>query len=274
MSSKEELVAQIKALQRSSQEAKEAWWAFCDESSGGVRDPARHDENILAQFISLHGKSITPISPRASSLPPPAQRSAPPLQNPASYQRSQHYPVQQPHHAQPWGASDPGALDFASWIKLGQRASGNWKQAWSQYCSLYGGGINDPSRHDQSHLVSFADYLGQLALADLQASGVCMPHEAPRRHDNGIWAGARHIDPGASDWAREGDWPPAKRPRHEEPAADDLVGRVKALQRQSPEAKQAWQDFCSGHPSQPGVKDPAKHTPEDLQSFLAQHAPL
>lgn len=269
--SKAELVDEIKALQRSSQEAKEAWWAFCDESLGGVRDPNRHDEGVLAQFLSAsHGQSPPPMPPRATSRPPPAQWSAPPQQHPASYHSSHHYPVPQPHPAQPWGASDSGLLDFVSWIKLGQRASGNWKAAWAQYCLLYGGGVNDPSRHDHTHLVGFADYLGQLAVADLQASGISVQHEAPRRPAAGAWAGASE----GSSWDREADWPPAKRQRHEEPAAEDLVGRVKALQRQSPELKQAWQDFCSAHQSQPGVKDPAKHTPADLQMFLAQHAPL
>lgn len=51
---KGELVEQIKNLQRSSMETKQAWWTYCDEQLGGVRDPNRHDVETLQGFLAMH----------------------------------------------------------------------------------------------------------------------------------------------------------------------------------------------------------------------------
>ncbi|CAK0802031.1 unnamed protein product [Prorocentrum cordatum] len=51
------LVQAVKAFQRQGQEQKEAWHTFCDSTLGGNRDPARHDEATLQQFLSMHGVS-------------------------------------------------------------------------------------------------------------------------------------------------------------------------------------------------------------------------
>jgi len=53
-SEKAALVQQIKDLQRSDQSKKEAWWAYCDEQLGGVKDPNRHDKETLNAFIYMH----------------------------------------------------------------------------------------------------------------------------------------------------------------------------------------------------------------------------
>jgi len=54
-SEKTSLVVKVKELQRSSQEMKQAWWTYCDESLGGVRDPNRHDAAVLSQFLAAMG---------------------------------------------------------------------------------------------------------------------------------------------------------------------------------------------------------------------------
>lgn len=289
--SKADLVDQIKALQRSGLEAKEAWWAFCDESLGGVRDPNRHDEETLMDFIatrSSSGSLLPPMPPRAGFRPPPI-RSSPPQPNPGTSFHNFHAPRTTqflPAQSSSFGGKgarpavhpapqqfmqavvmpNTGQSDIVNWIKLGQRASGQWKAAWAMYCGLYGQGVNDPARHEEQHLVGFADYLGQLAMADLEASGAFVsrpplqaPLQAPKRHGpapGGMWAGASP--------------PPMKRQRLEDPG-QDLVGRVKAVQRRNPDSKQAWQDFCDAHPTLSGIKDPAKHGPADLEAFLIEY---
>jgi len=253
--SKAELVARVKELQRSGQQAKEAWWAYCDENLGGVRDPSRHEEDVLSEFLSKQ-QSLPPVPPRATYRQPARVQPLTPLQNPSTYHSYHNFPPQN------LAVPAAGVSDVASWIKLGQRASPHWKNAWAQYCSLYGGGINDPARHDESHLVGFVDYLGQLAVSDLQASGVYLQQEAPRGPMK------RHDANGSGAWATAA---PMKRPRYDEPSEGDFIGRVKALQRRNPETKQAWQDFCDAHPTLQGVKDPAKHSSEDLQTFISQH---
>jgi len=46
------LVDKVKAFQRTGTEAKNAWWAFCDEHNQGVKDPIRHDKESLEQFLA------------------------------------------------------------------------------------------------------------------------------------------------------------------------------------------------------------------------------
>jgi len=52
---KDELVARVKAFQRTSDDQKQQWWAFADSSSVGKRDPALYDTGLLEQFCSEYG---------------------------------------------------------------------------------------------------------------------------------------------------------------------------------------------------------------------------
>jgi len=52
VSTKDALVSRIKAYQRSGEEPKQQWWLFCDTQLSGIRDPSRHDVEVLEQFIS------------------------------------------------------------------------------------------------------------------------------------------------------------------------------------------------------------------------------
>lgn len=49
------LVSEVKALQRSNPDAKQAWWTFCDEALGGARDPNRHSADTLQKFLASIG---------------------------------------------------------------------------------------------------------------------------------------------------------------------------------------------------------------------------
>ena len=59
---------------------------------------------------------------------------------------------------------------LAAWVGLGLRASPNFCVTWDLYCDMYGNSVTDPTRHSTEHIVGFADYLGQLATADMQAA--------------------------------------------------------------------------------------------------------
>jgi len=52
---KDQLVAKIKAFQRSGEDQKQAWWTFCDSQEGKNRDPARYEADALQQFVSGYG---------------------------------------------------------------------------------------------------------------------------------------------------------------------------------------------------------------------------
>ena len=64
--------------------------------------------------------------------------------------------------------------------------------------------------------------------------------------------------------ASQGCNPASKQAR----SSEDLARRVKQLQRSNPVSKQAWHEFCYRHPTKQGVKDPEKHSSQDLQFFL------
>merc|ERR1711957_303836 len=53
---KDKLVMQVKDYQRSGEEQKQTWWSFCDEAMGGIRDPAKHEKNVLQQFLRSQGE--------------------------------------------------------------------------------------------------------------------------------------------------------------------------------------------------------------------------
>jgi len=52
---KDELVAKVKAFQRTGVGAKDTWHAFCQEQFGKNRDPARYESDVLQTFISMIG---------------------------------------------------------------------------------------------------------------------------------------------------------------------------------------------------------------------------
>lgn len=49
------LAVRVKAWQRSGESQRQAWWAYCDEHLGGVRDPVRHEQEVLQTFLNQHG---------------------------------------------------------------------------------------------------------------------------------------------------------------------------------------------------------------------------
>ena len=66
---------------------------------------------------------------------------------------------------------------LAAWVRTGLRVSPELRETWTMYCNMYEDGGADPARHSAEHIVGFADYLGQLVAADLQAT--CGPFATP-----------------------------------------------------------------------------------------------
>mmetsp|Transcript_71037 Transcript_71037/g.219639 ORF Transcript_71037/g.219639 Transcript_71037/m.219639 type:complete len:417 (-) Transcript_71037:110-1360(-) len=48
-----QLAERVKQMQRQSEQVKQQWWWYCDTFGAGVRDPARHQEAFLQQFLSM-----------------------------------------------------------------------------------------------------------------------------------------------------------------------------------------------------------------------------
>lgn len=132
---------------------------------------------------------------------------------------------------------------LADLMKHGQRNSIPWKQAWAGYCQEYGGGVNDPAKHDQKFLIGFMDFLGQSAVMSLRGGG-----------GGGYGRGGGR---GGGGYV------------YCDPKKEALVNRIKAFQRTGEEQKNAWGEYCDE--ALGGVHDPMRHDAEVLLSFCVKH---
>eukprot|EP00913_Durusdinium_trenchii_P031060 g29087.t1 len=250
--SHEELVEKIKALQRSDPTSKQTWWDYCDQHLGGMKDPKRHDENTLADFLAIFesGGITPPPRPAVPSRPIVASRPIPSGRPSPRFAEAARPPFMA---APPAAISLQPAPPLAECVKMGQRSSIQWKNAWQAYCQLYGGGFNDPAKHDDAFIKSFLEYVGEVALISLANMESEERPQRKRPLSGAVFAQA----------------PPAKRQTiFQDDSAEKtaLVEKIKALQRSSFESKQAWWAFCDAEAR--GIKDPNRHQVEKLQQFL------
>lgn len=293
------LVDHIKSLQRSSPEAKQAWWNHCDNNLGGARDPNRHDEAVLVEFLTTNGFGLPGEGGAPASAPKGRSKGKPPPdmygggydggydagcgggfgKGMAAYGKGMpSFGKGMGAFARPMpsfggGPAMGGPVDLASAIKAGQRSSQGWKSAWQMYAQLYGNGMNDPARYDEGFIAGFFDYLGQLAEQDLGMAAQQAGY-AQQQQQAMMMMGKGGPPPGAG--MKRGpsyggyDGPAFKKSHTSAPSGDnDLVMRVKALQRRDMETKEAWWKICDEEHK--GVRDPARHDAATLEAFLAAH---
>lgn len=118
---RDQLVAKIKAFQRTGDAAKQTWHAFCDTSLGGMYDPSRHDAATLQMFIDTNGINDIPVGGMGGG-----------------------------------GGAGAGAdHPLVARIKSYQRTGEAQKAAWHTYCETSLGGKYDPARHDVAALETF-----------------------------------------------------------------------------------------------------------------------
>mmetsp|Transcript_14134 Transcript_14134/g.26465 ORF Transcript_14134/g.26465 Transcript_14134/m.26465 type:complete len:250 (+) Transcript_14134:75-824(+) len=246
MALKADLVERIKGLQRTDGDFKQAWWSYCDEQQGGVKDPKRHDETSLSTFLSMYQSGGYQVgggggyTPRPHPRAPVARYTPMPSVSP-SY-KGGHIPAAR----QMYAVTPQPTPGLAEVVKMGQRSSQQWRAAWQTFCGIYGNMMNDPAKHPESFLKQFLDFVGDCALKELSA------------------------EPG------ETSEPPAKRmrPTMGESLVGDahkqaLVEKIKSLQRSDQTAKQQWWDFADAYNK--GVRDPNRTDTATLERFLAEH---
>lgn len=274
MAGKAGLVEQIKAIQRESPDSKQAWWDYCDTHLGGVKDPNRHDEATLHEFVA----AVSGMTAR----PAPAWGSKGCLSKGYGKGKEAAWGAaaagwgMPPAAAAGWGYAGGGwtgggaaapaassANSHTDFIKFGQRVSENFKFAWRSYCTLHGNGFFDPAKYDDNFVKGFIEAIGALAAEDLGAQVESAGVDADALRSSAV--AAKRLSPSAG--------PPAKRfaaagaaPGGGDPEKDALVQQVKDLQRSSADAKQAWWAHCDTELG--GVKDPNRHDSEVLQNFL------
>lgn len=147
-------------------------------------------------------------------------------------------------------------------IKLLQKRSNIFKMAWTQYCGDYGGGRNDPTKHDRDFHLAFFDNLAQQAqvggfgimdpmMQMMQMMGQRGFDGPPQKRQKGS---------GGQDWGMS---------LGSDPIKDKLVHSIKAYQRVNEEHKTNWWTYCDSELG--GVRDPARHGTPELQLFVTTY---
>jgi len=138
--------------------------------------------------------------------------------------------------------------------KILQRKSAPFKEAWASFCQLWGGGMNDPLKHEAAFHVQFYTELSKSADrantggVPMFGMGMMTPLPPKRIKDNA----------GAAWGTGTGDT-----------VKDELVNRIKNFQRSGEEQRQAWCTFCDNTFS--AVRDPARHDIATLTQFCEMY---
>jgi len=195
--------------------------AGCDCCSGRYDGPApvgRFDPPIGSPefFLKLEERGVAcnyymcwPASPYRA---PPAWAFVPrPPPSPDPAADAENYSAANPEP--PANASSPPPAqavgeesDLAAWVRTGLRVSAELRVTWTRYCDMYEGGGADPAQHSADHIVGFADYLGQLVAADLDATVGPFATPAPQLGAS-VSSGLSH--PGAREPSTLGLYRPA-----------------------------------------------------------------
>jgi len=281
MADKANYVEQIKNIQRQDQNAKEQWWTFCDNELEGVKDPNRHDISILQRFLEMYNNGTLPAA--GSGGGGRGMKGGNFGKSGGGGKGGGGYSS--------WGSGEKGNMmsmmnammgsmgmgksgggggnSLQDFIKAGQRASSTWKEAWQAYCQVYGNGMFDPAKYDEKFIRQFIEYISNHAVTDLQCQaavqGVTLEQNSGAKRE---WGGNNWGNQSGPS-AKRGCWGPSSG-GDSSPEKADLVEKIKALQRQDPDAKQAWWSLCDEQLG--GVKDPNRHEISVLQSFMSQYA--
>eukprot|EP00418_Pyrodinium_bahamense_P016798 CAMPEP_0179102390 /NCGR_PEP_ID=MMETSP0796-20121207/47388_1 /TAXON_ID=73915 /ORGANISM="Pyrodinium bahamense, Strain pbaha01" /LENGTH=588 /DNA_ID=CAMNT_0020800265 /DNA_START=55 /DNA_END=1821 /DNA_ORIENTATION=+ len=189
--------------------------------------------------------------------------------------------AQQPRHQDRLPGCEPsggaGHRELVERVKQLQGQHGELvMRAWHRACDEHGSGIYDPTRHPPDFLRDFlqeadelisgtADLVKQVKLAqrgsvDVQEAWHTLCDEEgggirdPKRHE--AWFLRRFLDDFESGAFG------TKKP------AEDLIARVKAAQRTSPDIKESWHSFCDAEGC--GMYDPRRYGDDFLLRFLDQ----
>eukprot|EP00929_Paragymnodinium_shiwhaense_P114652 TRINITY_DN83109_c0_g1_i1.p2 TRINITY_DN83109_c0_g1~~TRINITY_DN83109_c0_g1_i1.p2 ORF type:complete len:283 (+),score=60.19 TRINITY_DN83109_c0_g1_i1:85-933(+) len=273
----------IKEMQRTDPDAKEQWHAYCDAYGEGVRDPARHELEFLAGFVSLYqsGARVDAVDNGLVKFIKLGQRKSAGWKAVwQEYCDSRKVPGGQSTH-------DPAkyGVDFLEGFfdYIGKRA----------VSPLLGFAMPPAGKRMRVDgpvvpLVGMGMGIAPIATVNSGASDLVAKVKAYQKtgesekeqwhlycdaHLNGIRDPARHdaaalkrflASQGASNIATAGK--PAQAQGAEALA---FVSSIKAFQKSSPEAKEAWHAYCDSHLG--GIRDPSRHAAETLRDFCAHH---
>jgi RNA recognition motif-containing protein len=214
---KEEMVAQVKRIQRSAESGKQAWYRYCDVSRTGNRDPLRHSLDSLRNFVRAHEAGETPEE--AAERPVGDNRVV----------RLRGVPFQ------------CDILDVVSFL--------NDYEVDETQVTI---GRTESGRATGEALVVFnSPELANRALEEKQKT------EIKGRYIELFRSSYEELDQVMKEAAKNSTGDVEK---------DELVARVKGIQRSSKEGREQWERFCASMSS--GSHDPLRQTSDAMRTFL------
>jgi len=147
---KDSLVNRIFAFTRLGPDQEGLWALYADTFLNGIRDPSRHDTEVLNEFCVNHNVPDVAPQPSGGALPmrPPAGFGFGLMGGAAAA-------------AAAGGGNDAGPMDpekqgLVDRVKEFSRQSRDNAQTWVQWC----GRIKDPARHEAAKLMEFCNLYG------------------------------------------------------------------------------------------------------------------
>jgi len=141
--------------------------------------------------------------------------------------------------------------DLSKAIKVLQKQSGpQFRQAWTNFCMMSGGGRNDPSKHNGDFHLQFFEALAQQAVMNSGGDMNAMQGGGGMKRNASAMMGG--MGGGGTGSAK-----------------DVLVSRLKTFQRSSPDNKELWTAYCVTYLG--GALDPNRHDEAILKEFCDNH---
>ncbi|CAE7028250.1 Esrp1 [Symbiodinium natans] len=234
---KEYLVMKIKQIQRSGQEAKDAWYRYCESTRTGNHDPARHTPESLKAFIEAYERGEAPeqAAQKVVQLSPILRLRGVPFQ-----------------------ATVDDVVQFLtefgidqSRVRMSLREGRPTGEAYVQFSSVQDAESALQTKQRQEIIGRYIELFRSCQEDFDKSSG------------SGFSAGGMQ---GA--WSQNAVPPPvmaltnAPAPGSKE----ELVAAVKKIQRNYEDGKTKWEEYCGV--LRTGNRDPARHTPQALKMFL------
>ncbi|CAE7257960.1 fus [Symbiodinium sp. KB8] len=245
---KDYLVMKIKQIQRSGQEAKDAWYRYCESTRTGNHDPARHTPESLKAFIEAYESGQAPEQAAQKVI----QLSHVLRLRGVPFQANVDHVVQ---FLADFGI-DRSRVTMAQGV--GGRPTG---EAYVQFGSVEEAESALQTKQRQEILGRYIELFRSCQEDfDKNVPGN-VPGNVPYSMGN---------MPGGG-WNQTAVPPPMMSSPTPSPLAltsgkEELVAQVKKIQRNHEDGKSKWEEYCTV--LRTGNRDPARHTPQALQMFL------
>eukprot|EP00928_Gymnodinium_smaydae_P079057 TRINITY_DN63078_c0_g1_i1.p1 TRINITY_DN63078_c0_g1~~TRINITY_DN63078_c0_g1_i1.p1 ORF type:complete len:1023 (+),score=238.90 TRINITY_DN63078_c0_g1_i1:90-3158(+) len=240
---KDDLVSRVKLIQRSSTEGRAEWEKYVAQLQTGSHDPLRQPTEALKAFLEAYHRGETPEAEPVAASP---------------YVRMRGVPFQSTVQDVVEFLADY-AVDEAQ-VLLGRNKDG--RSTGEAYAAF-------PSTDDA---VSAMEELQRKEISGryIELFRSCQEEFEHIKHVNdslraAVASGSQGGDE-RQGHAVSSDSGPRYGGGMAEDDKEDLVQRVKTIQRGDPTGKQAWYDFCDA--LRAGNRDPSRHSKDSMRNFL------